>query len=66
MCRSRPRARSASACAGRAGKVALTVDADDAMFEAIVDALSPDLLQLHGRETPERVGVAEEENSACR
>jgi phosphoribosylanthranilate isomerase len=42
---------------GRAGKVALTVDADDAMFEAIVDKLSPDMLQLHGHETPERVGA---------
>jgi phosphoribosylanthranilate isomerase len=40
---------------GRAMKVALTVDADDATLAAIVDALDPDLLQLHGRETPERV-----------
>jgi phosphoribosylanthranilate isomerase len=40
---------------GRAGKVALTVDADDAMFDAIVASLAPDLLQLHGHETPERV-----------
>jgi phosphoribosylanthranilate isomerase len=42
---------------GRAGKVALTVDADDALFEEIIDTLSPDLLQLHGRETPERVSA---------
>lgn len=41
--------------AGRAKKVALTVDADDDTLRAIVAALSPDLLQLHGRETPERV-----------
>jgi phosphoribosylanthranilate isomerase len=40
---------------GRAGKVALTVDADDALHDAIVDALAPDILQLHGHETPERV-----------
>lgn len=40
---------------GRARKVALTVDADDALHAAIVQALSPDQLQLHGRETPERV-----------
>jgi phosphoribosylanthranilate isomerase len=40
---------------GRARKVALTVDADDATFEAIVDSLQPDLLQLHGREPPARV-----------
>ena len=39
----------------RAKKVALTVDADDAALAAIVEALAPDLLQLHGRETPERV-----------
>ncbi len=42
---------------GRALKVALTVDADDATFERIVDSLRPGLLQLHGRETPERVAV---------
>jgi phosphoribosylanthranilate isomerase len=39
---------------GRAGKVALTVDADDALLDRIVDVLSPDLLQLHGSETPAR------------
>jgi phosphoribosylanthranilate isomerase len=40
---------------GRAGKVALTVDAtDDTLFD-IVAALKPDMLQLHGTETPERV-----------
>ncbi|HZP75817.1 MAG TPA: phosphoribosylanthranilate isomerase [Pseudolabrys sp.] len=42
----------------RALKVALTVDATDDVFAAIVDALKPDLLQLHGRETPERVSAA--------
>jgi len=42
---------------GRAGKVALTVDADDAMLAAVVEALKPDMLQLHGRESPERVTV---------
>src|SRR5262249_59181555 len=35
---------------GRAQKVALTVDADDAWFDAIVEALQPDLLQLPGKE----------------
>ncbi len=40
---------------GRIKKVALTVDAGDAEIEAIVAALEPDLLQLHGAETPERV-----------
>jgi len=41
--------------AGRAKKVSLTVDADDATFETIVEALKPDMLQLHGKETPERL-----------
>jgi phosphoribosylanthranilate isomerase len=41
--------------AGRAGKVALTVDATDEMLLEIVTALKPDMLQLHGKETPERV-----------
>jgi len=40
---------------GRAQKVALTVDADDALFEAVIEALRPDLLQLHGKEEPARV-----------
>jgi phosphoribosylanthranilate isomerase len=40
---------------GRAAKVALSVDADDATLAAVVEALQPDLLQLHGKETPERV-----------
>lgn len=40
---------------GRAGKVALTVDATDDKLFAIVEALKPDMLQLHGTETPDRV-----------
>ncbi len=40
---------------GRAQKVALTVDADDAALEAVVQALQPDVLQLHGKELPARV-----------
>jgi phosphoribosylanthranilate isomerase len=39
----------------RAAKVALTVDAGDATLDAIVEALRPDMLQLHGKEPPERV-----------
>ena len=39
----------------RAAKVALTVDADDATLENIVETLRPDLLQLHGKETTARV-----------
>jgi len=40
---------------GRARIVALTVDPDDALLDAIVAAAAPDLIQLHGDETPERV-----------
>jgi phosphoribosylanthranilate isomerase len=40
---------------GRAEIVALTVDATDAVLDEIVSMLRPDLLQLHGRETPERL-----------
>ena len=40
---------------GRAGKVALTVDANDDTLLDIIAALKPDMLQLHGAETTERV-----------
>ncbi len=36
-------------------KVALTVDADDAMLDALTAAVPLDMLQLHGHESPERV-----------
>ncbi len=36
-------------------KVALVVDADDAALDEIVEAMPVDMLQLHGKETPERV-----------
>jgi phosphoribosylanthranilate isomerase len=39
----------------RAQKAALTVDADDMTLAAIVEALQPDILQLHGHETVARV-----------
>jgi phosphoribosylanthranilate isomerase len=42
---------------GRCRIVALLVDAGDAEIEAAVKAARPDMLQLHGRETPERVAV---------
>jgi phosphoribosylanthranilate isomerase len=45
------------AAKGRAKAVAVTVDADAAFLDEIVSAMSPDMLQLHGKETPE--GVAE-------
>ncbi|MCC7320743.1 MAG: phosphoribosylanthranilate isomerase [Rubellimicrobium sp.] len=36
-------------------KVALVVDADDALIDAITGAVGIDMLQLHGAESPERV-----------
>lgn len=42
---------------GRVQKVALTVDASNDAIATIVAALKPDMLQLHGNETPERVAV---------
>jgi phosphoribosylanthranilate isomerase len=39
----------------RAKKVALSVDATDSELERVIEALKPDMLQLHGKETPERV-----------
>ena len=41
----------------RARIAALSVDADDEELARIVEALAPDILQLHGQETPERVGA---------
>ena len=45
---------------GRAQKVALSVDATDAELAAAVAALGPDVLQLHGRESPQRVAAIRE------
>jgi len=36
-------------------KVALTVDADDALLDSITEAVPLDMLQLHGHESPDRV-----------
>ena len=40
---------------GRARVVALTVDGDDTLIKGIVETVAPNLLQLHGEETPARV-----------
>ncbi|MFE1601035.1 phosphoribosylanthranilate isomerase [Methylobacterium sp. ID0610] len=42
---------------GRAERVALLVDPDDALLDAVVEALDPDWIQLHGREAPERAAA---------
>src|SRR5438105_70119 len=41
----------------RARKVAVTVDADDTLLASIIEALKPEMLQLHGHETPQRVAA---------
>ena len=38
-------------------KVALVVDAEDAVLDAIVEGVPLDMLQLHGHESPERVAA---------
>ena len=43
------------AAIGKAKAVAVTVDADDAFLDEIVEKMRPDMLQLHGAETPARV-----------
>ena len=42
---------------GQVRVVALTVDADDQTFDDIFDTLGPEMLQLHGQESPERVAT---------
>jgi phosphoribosylanthranilate isomerase len=46
--------RLAAPARGRAKVVAVTVDPDDAALERIMAHLKPDLIQLHGKETPAR------------
>ena len=43
---------------GRARIVAVTVDADDMLLTQIALVLKPDLIQLHGAETPQRAAEA--------
>ena len=40
---------------GRARIVALMVDPDDALIDTAMASAAPDLLQLHGEETPDRI-----------
>ena len=47
-------ARLAAPARGRAKVVAVTVDPDDASLDRIAVVLKPDLIQLHGAETPQR------------
>ena len=42
---------------GKVGAVAVLVDPDDALIDKVVARVRPDLLQLHGSETPDRVAA---------
>jgi phosphoribosylanthranilate isomerase len=42
---------------GKIGTVAVLVDPDDVLIDAVAARVRPDLLQLHGGETPERVAA---------
>jgi phosphoribosylanthranilate isomerase len=42
---------------GRAQKVALTVDADETLLQSVVEALHPDILQLHGSESVAQIAA---------
>lgn len=45
------------------GTVAVLVDPDDALIDAVAERVRPDLLQLHGSETPERVVTIKKRSS---
>lgn len=45
---------------GRALRVLLVVDPDDTALDEAVAAVAPDILQLHGRESPARVAAVRE------
>lgn len=47
-------ARLAPPARGRAAVVAVTVDPDDDLVDRLMAILKPDLIQLHGKETPSR------------
>ena len=45
---------------GKIGTVAVVVDPDDKLVDGVAERVRPDLLQLHGEETPERVAAIKE------
>ena len=57
-------ARLAEPVRGRAKVVAVAVDPSDAEVDRIASGLRPDLIQLHGRETPARVRAVAERAGA--
>jgi phosphoribosylanthranilate isomerase len=62
-----PQAAARLAAPARAGNVkicAVTVDPDDALLDRLMDSLAPDLIQLHGRETPARARAVAQRTGA--
>jgi phosphoribosylanthranilate isomerase len=57
-------ARLAAPARGPAKIVAVTVDPDDAELDRIMSVLKPDLIQLHGKETPQRAAAIAERTGA--
>lgn len=49
---------------GKALSVAVLVDPDDALLDRLAGEVAPDLYQLHGRETPERVAAIRQRTGA--
>jgi phosphoribosylanthranilate isomerase len=47
----------ARAARGKIGTVAVLVDPDDVLIDGVAATVQPDILQLHGSETPERVAA---------
>jgi phosphoribosylanthranilate isomerase len=47
----------AAVARGKIGSVAVIVDPDDELVYGVAERVRPDLLQLHGKETPERVAA---------
>jgi phosphoribosylanthranilate isomerase len=56
--------RLAAPARGRAQIVAVTVDPDDALLDRLMATLRPDLIQLHGKETPARVAAVKARTGA--
>ncbi len=50
---------------GRAKVVALTVDGDDELIDVIAREVRPDIMQLHGSETPERALAIRQRSGAA-
>jgi phosphoribosylanthranilate isomerase len=56
-------AKLAARARGHALVVALTVDPDDALLDSIMSRVVPDMLQLHGKESPARVSAIRKRTS---